>query len=118
MYIAVAGNIGAGKTTLTNMLSKHYGWAPKFESVDNNPYLDDFYNDMERWAYHLQIYFFNQRVKVLFIKQLNRKDPSGIDKCIFFFFLWPHQWHMDVPGLEVEWKLQLRASPQPWQHWI
>lgn len=61
MYIAVAGNIGAGKTTLTNMLSKYYGWVPKFESVDNNPYLDDFYNDMERWAYHLQIYFFNQR---------------------------------------------------------
>lgn len=61
MYIAVAGNIGSGKTTLTSKLAKHYGWATEFEAVDNNPYLEDFYQDMERWAFHLQVYFLNSR---------------------------------------------------------
>jgi len=63
MHIAVAGNIGAGKTTLTTMLAKHYGWTPKFESVDFNPYLEDFYGDMNRWSFNLQIYFLNKRFK-------------------------------------------------------
>ncbi|MBQ9340432.1 MAG: deoxynucleoside kinase [Paludibacteraceae bacterium] len=63
MHIAVAGNIGAGKTTLTNMLAKHYGWTPKFESVEYNPYLEDFYADMSRWSFNLQIYFLNKRFK-------------------------------------------------------
>jgi deoxyadenosine/deoxycytidine kinase len=61
MHIAVAGNIGSGKTTLCEMLGKHYGWQTEFESVDNNPYLADFYEDMSRWAFHLQIYFLNSR---------------------------------------------------------
>ncbi len=63
MHIAIAGNIGSGKTTLTRMLAAHYGWTPKFESVDFNPYLADFYEDMERWAFNLQIYFLNKRFK-------------------------------------------------------
>ena len=61
MHIAIAGNIGSGKTTLTNLLSKHYGWEPKFEDVDFNPYLSDFYNDMRRWSFNVQVYFLNRR---------------------------------------------------------
>ena len=64
-HIAVAGNIGAGKTTLTEMLSKHYKWIPHFEDVDHNPYLMDFYEDMPRWSFNLQIYFLNSRLKQL-----------------------------------------------------
>jgi deoxyadenosine/deoxycytidine kinase len=63
MHIAVAGNIGSGKTTLTRLLSKHYNWEAKYEEVDNNPYLTDFYNDMPRWSFNLQIFFLNQRFK-------------------------------------------------------
>ena len=63
MHIAIAGNIGSGKTTLTKMLAAHYGWTPKFESVDFNPYLSDFYADMERWSFNLQVYFLNKRFK-------------------------------------------------------
>jgi deoxyadenosine/deoxycytidine kinase len=61
MYIAVAGNIGAGKTTLTRHLAEIFGWKPAFEHADNNPYLEDFYNDMPRWAFNLQVYFLNSR---------------------------------------------------------
>lgn len=64
-HIAIAGNIGAGKTTLTEMLSKHYKWIPNFEDVDHNPYLMDFYEDMPRWSFNLQIYFLNGRLKQL-----------------------------------------------------
>jgi len=64
-HIAVAGNIGAGKTTLTELLSKHYRWIPQFEDVDHNPYLFDFYEDMPRWSFNLQIYFLNSRLKQL-----------------------------------------------------
>ena len=63
MHIAIAGNIGSGKTTLTKMLAAHYGWIPKLESVDYNPYLADFYEDMARWSFNLQIYFLNKRFK-------------------------------------------------------
>ncbi|MDO4819265.1 MAG: deoxynucleoside kinase [Prevotella sp.] len=63
MHIAIAGNIGSGKTTLTRMLAKRYGWEPRFESVDFNPYLQDFYGDMKRWSFNLQIYFLNTRFK-------------------------------------------------------
>ena len=63
MHIAIAGNIGSGKTTLTRMLAAQYKWTPKFESVDYNPYLADFYEDMERWSFNLQIYFLNKRFK-------------------------------------------------------
>ena len=61
MHIAVAGNIGSGKTTLTNMLSKHYGLETHFEDVEHNPYLNDFYHDMQRWSFNLQIYYLNSR---------------------------------------------------------
>jgi deoxyadenosine/deoxycytidine kinase len=61
MHIAIAGNIGSGKTTLTRLLSKHYKWEAHFEDVDENPYLNDFYNDMQRWSFNLQIYFLNSR---------------------------------------------------------
>lgn len=64
-HIAVAGNIGAGKTTLTELLSKHYKWIPQFEDVDHNPYLFDFYDDMPRWSFNLQIYFLNSRLNQL-----------------------------------------------------
>lgn len=64
-HIAVAGNIGAGKITLTEMLSKHYKWIPNFEDVDHNPYLMDFYEDMPRWSFNLQIYFLNSRLRQL-----------------------------------------------------
>ncbi len=60
-HIAVAGNIGSGKTTLTRQLSKHYGWEAHFEDIDDNPYLNDFYMDMQRWSFNLQIYFLNSR---------------------------------------------------------
>ena len=61
MHIAVAGNIGAGKTTLTTLLAKHYGWETHFEDVDENPYLLDFYDEMQRWSFNLQIYYLNSR---------------------------------------------------------
>jgi deoxyadenosine/deoxycytidine kinase len=64
-HIAVSGNIGSGKTTLTEKLARHYGWYPLYESVDKNPYLEDFYEDMTRWAFHLQVYFLNSRFKQL-----------------------------------------------------
>lgn len=63
MHIAVAGNIGAGKTTLSELLAKHYKWIPHYEDVDENPYLNDFYNDMQRWSFNLQIYFLNSRFR-------------------------------------------------------
>ncbi|HEY9196436.1 MAG TPA: deoxynucleoside kinase [Mucilaginibacter sp.] len=63
MHIAIVGNIGAGKTTLTEMLARNYGWDPLFEAVDNNPYLEDFYSDMKRWSFNLQIYFLNSRYR-------------------------------------------------------
>jgi deoxyadenosine/deoxycytidine kinase len=64
-HVAVAGNIGAGKTTLTELLSKHYKWIPQFEDVDHNPYLMDFYEDMPRWSFNLQVYFLNTRLNHL-----------------------------------------------------
>ncbi|MEP2936768.1 MAG: deoxynucleoside kinase [Gilvibacter sp.] len=63
MHVAIAGNIGSGKTTLTKLLAKHYKWQPHFEDVEDNPYLDDFYNQMERWSFNLQVYFLNSRFR-------------------------------------------------------
>ncbi|MGC6478923.1 MAG: deoxynucleoside kinase [Flavobacteriaceae bacterium] len=73
MHVALAGNIGAGKTSLTRILAKHYKWEPLFEEVIDNPYLDDFYDHMERWSFNLQIYFLNSRFRQLLeIQQLNK----------------------------------------------
>ena len=74
MHIAVAGNIGAGKTSLTNLLAKQFQWEPHFEEVVDNPYLDDFYHQMERWSFNLQIYFLNSRFRqVLQIRESGKK---------------------------------------------
>ena len=81
-HIAVCGNIGSGKTTLVEKLSKHYGWLPLYESVDNNPYLRDFYDDMKRWAFHLQIYFLNSRFNQ--VRQIRENDKTIIqDRTIY-----------------------------------
>ncbi|MEY3405515.1 MAG: deoxynucleoside kinase [Cyclobacteriaceae bacterium] len=81
-HIAVAGNIGSGKTTLAEKLSKHYGWLPLYESVDHNPYLRDFYSDMTRWAFHLQIYFLNSRFNQ--VRQIRQSEKTIIqDRTIY-----------------------------------
>ena len=74
MHVAIAGNIGAGKTTLTRLLAKHFKWQPQFEDVEDNPYLDDFYNEMERWSFNLQVYFLNSRFRQLLQIQENDQD--------------------------------------------
>lgn len=76
MHIAIAGNIGAGKTTLTQLLAKNFNWKPQYEDVDQNPYLDDFYNDMEKWAFNLQIYFLGSRFKQ--IKEIRESGENII----------------------------------------
>lgn len=82
MHIAVTGNIGAGKTTLTKMLSKHYGWEAQFEDVDHNPYLDDFYGDMAKWSFALQIYFLGSRFKQ--VKEIRESGKNVIqDRTIY-----------------------------------
>lgn len=81
-HIAVAGNIGAGKTTLTELLSKHYKWIPQFEDVDHNPYLNDFYDDMPRWSFNLQIFFLNSRLNQLL--EIQRGSETVIqDRTIY-----------------------------------
>lgn len=82
MHIAIAGNIGSGKTTLTRMLAKRYGWTPHYEPVDNNPYLEDYYKDMNRWSFNLQIYFLNKRFKD--VVEISRSDKTIVqDRTIF-----------------------------------
>ena len=88
MHIAIAGNIGSGKTTLTRMLVDHFHWTPKYESVDFNPYLADFYNDMERWSFNIQVYFLNKRfldvVEISKHEEIIVQDRSIYeDACIF-----------------------------------
>lgn len=82
MHIGVAGNIGSGKTTLTRMLSEHYGWVPKYESVTYNPYLEDYYHDIPRWSYNLETYFLAQRFKDL-LEIAGSKDTIIQDRTIF-----------------------------------
>ena len=82
MHIAIAGNIGSGKTTLTKMLAKRYGWTPRFEPVDVNPYLADFYEDMNRWSFNLQVYFLNKRFRD--IVEISKSEDTIIqDRTIF-----------------------------------
>jgi deoxyadenosine/deoxycytidine kinase len=82
MHVAVAGNIGSGKTTLTSMLSKHYGWESHFEDADDNPYMNDFYEDMQRWSFNLQIYFLNSRFSK--IQEIRESGKSVIqDRTIY-----------------------------------
>ena len=73
MHIAIAGNIGSGKTTLTGLLAKHYGWEAHYENADDNPYLDDFYSDMQYWSFNLQVYFLNER-----FGQIQKIRDSGL----------------------------------------
>ena len=82
MHIAIAGNIGSGKTTLTNMLVKRYKWTPRFEPVDVNPYLEDFYADMNRWSFNLQIYFLNKRFREV-VEISKSKETIIQDRTIF-----------------------------------
>ncbi len=82
MHIAVAGNIGAGKTTVAKLLAKHYGWTPHFEDVDDNPYLNDFYEDMQRWSFNLQVYFLNSRFNQI-IEIRNTGKPVIQDRTIY-----------------------------------
>jgi deoxyadenosine/deoxycytidine kinase len=82
LFVAVAGNIGAGKSSLTRLLAERFGWNPYFESVDDNPYLPDFYADMSRWSFHLQIYFLANRFK--HHKRMTESGESVIqDRCIY-----------------------------------
>lgn len=82
MHIAIAGNIGAGKTTLTKLLAKQYNWIAQFEDVDHNPYLDDFYNDMAQWAFNLQIYFLGSRFQQ--VKEIRESGKNIIqDRTIY-----------------------------------
>lgn len=81
-HIAISGNIGSGKTVLTEKLAKHYGWHASFESVDKNPYLRDFYYDMPRWAFHLQIYFLNSRFRQVSEIRSSEK-PTVQDRTIY-----------------------------------
>lgn len=82
MYITIAGNIGSGKTTLTNMLSKHYGWKKYLEPVDKNPYLDDYYKNIPRWALNLEVYFLKQRFKNMLEIEKSKEDIIQ-DRSIF-----------------------------------
>lgn len=82
MHIAIAGNIGSGKTTLTTMLAKRYGWKPRFESVDYNPYLEDYYQDIKRWSFPMEVFFLKERFKDLL--EISRSDDSVVqDRSIY-----------------------------------
>jgi deoxyadenosine/deoxycytidine kinase len=81
-HVAVAGNIGAGKTTLAKKLSHHYGWKTEFEAVENNPYLEDFYADMKQWSFHLQVYFLNSRLNQ--VKRIRKEEHTVVqDRSIY-----------------------------------
>ena len=97
MHVVIAGNIGAGKTSLTEILQKHYNWEALFEDVVENPYLDDFYSEMERWSFNLQIYFLNSRFRQILeiqkmVKMSFRTDPYT--KMLIFLHLICIQWDL------------------------
>ncbi len=82
MYITIAGNIGSGKTTLTTMLSKHYGWEASYENIDDNPYIASFYEDMQRWSFNIQIYYLNKRFRQIADSHESKKSVVH-DRTIF-----------------------------------
>lgn len=82
MYIAVAGNIGSGKTTLTGMLSRHYGWEARYEAITDNPYIEDYYRDIDRWAFNLETYFLKERFRDLLLISQSERDIIQ-DRSIF-----------------------------------
>ncbi len=82
MHVAIAGNIGSGKTTLTNLLAKHYNWETHYEDVEQNPYLNDFYDDMQRWSFNLQIYYLNSRFTQ--VQEIKEQETNVIqDRTIY-----------------------------------
>jgi len=87
MHVGIAGNIGAGKTTLTRLLAKSFGWEPHYEEADTNPYLISFYEDMERWSFNLQVYFLNTRFRQIMDireKKKNRHSrQNDIRRCLY-----------------------------------
>ncbi len=99
MHIAIAGNIGSGKTSLTSLLSDHYGWEAHFEEVDDNPYLADFYEDMQRWSFNLQVYFLNSRFSQ--VNEIRRMDKDVIqDRTIYedAYIFAPNLYDMGLMG--------------------
>ena len=82
MYIAVAGNIGSGKTTLTNLLSRHFNWYAAYENIENNPYLVSFYEDMQRWSFNIQIFYLNMRFKQM-VELQKMKKPAIQDRTVY-----------------------------------
>ena len=95
MHIAIAGNIGSGKTTLTSKLSKHFSWEAHYEDVENNPYLNDFYKDMQRWSFNLQVYFLNSRFRQIINIRESGKNIYKIElymKMHLFLHLIFTQW--------------------------
>lgn len=83
MHVAIAGNIGSGKTTLTTMLAKHYGWEPRFEPVMNNPYLGDYYEDIKRWAFNLEVFFLKERFRDILDIVSHPEQTTIQDRSIF-----------------------------------
>lgn len=108
MHIAIAGNIGAGKTTLATKLADYYNWIPCFESVEDNPYLEDFYKDMQKWAFHLQIYFLNHRFNQVVQVQQNPL-PTIQDRTIY------EDAHIFARGLHNSGIMQARDFENYWQ---
>jgi deoxyadenosine/deoxycytidine kinase len=108
MHIAIAGNIGAGKTTLASKLAEHYNWIPCFESVEDNPYLEDFYGDMKKWAFHLQIYFLNHRFNQVVQVQQNPL-PTIQDRTIY------EDAHIFAKGLHTSGIMTPRDFENYWQ---
>ncbi len=97
MHIAIAGNIGSGKTTLTRLLSKHFGWEAHYEDVDTNPYLNSFYEDMQRWSFNLQVYFLNSRFRQII--QIRQSGKAIIqDRTIYedAYIFAPNLHHMNL----------------------
>ncbi len=99
MHIAIAGNIGSGKTSLTALLANHYGWEAHFEEVDDNPYLADFYEDMQRWSFNLQVYFLNSRFSQ--VNEIRRMEKDVIqDRTIYedAYIFAPNLYDMGLMG--------------------